>query len=249
MSQPRLHDSMLRLFGERDDTRLNECLNHIAFENFLKKHDLSLTLPQLAEVFTHTSFAHEYNVPHQEQLEFLGDSVLQLILTHELVLRFPQDNEGQLSKMRSRLVNEQSLANIASSLDLSELLLVGKGEFKKDLHLQESVLADTMEALLGQIYTYLGFDVAHKRFIHWLEASTQDVWKRETLEDYDPKSKLQEKSLAKFKKLPAYSAEPEGEKFLVKLWLNDELAASGVFNSKKSGEKELASSVLKKNII
>lgn len=249
MSQPRLHDSMLRLFGERSEAHLNECLNHVDFENFLKKHALKLALPDLVEAFTHTSFSHEYDVSHQEQLEFLGDSVLQLIMTDELVLKFSEASEGELSRMRSRLVNEKILALLASSLDFSDLLLVGKGEFKKNLHRHEAVLADTMEALLGQVYRHQGFSFTRKMFISWLEDLLPEVWTKESLENVDPKSELQQKSLARYKKLPAYTAEAEGEMFMVKLWLNDEIAASGIFSSKRGGEKELASNVLKKNLI
>lgn len=249
MSRPRLHESLSQLFADRDQAQLDYCLSHPDFQDFLKRVDIEVPLEALREAFTHTSFSHEYQVPHQERLEFLGDAVLQLIMTQEIFQRFPTEPEGKLSKFRSTLVNEKTLAKVARSLGLSELLLVGKGEFKKNLVEQDAVMADTLEALLGQIYRYCGFSVAQFKFLSWLEDSVTDVWNIDSLKSSDPKSTLQEKSLAKYKKLPTYTSESQGENFLVKLWLNDELVAEGVFSSKRNGEKELASQALQKEII
>lgn len=200
-------------------------------------------------MFTHTSFSHEYRARHQEQLEFLGDSVLQLILTEELYRRYPQEKEGKLSKLRSSLVNEMVLSKIAGYLKLNELILVGKGEFKKALHEQDMVLADTFEALLGQVYQHQGFEFTKNLTLGWINTVIPRAFDFEGLSDFDAKSKLQERSLAKFKKLPRYQSTPKGEKFEVELWINEELLARGVFSSKKIGEKELASDVLKKGLI
>jgi ribonuclease-3 len=249
MSHPRLQDSLQELFEARDPEKLKLCLEHPDFQNFLTKFGLPIPLPALVLAFTHTSFAHEYSVAHQEQLEFLGDAVLQLILTEELVKRFPAEPEGRLSKMRSTLVNEKSLARIARSLNLSELLLVGKGEYKKELYRMDTVLADTVEALLAQIYRHMGMEKTKSLFFSWLEKVDADVWSMKNVEAQDPKSLLQEKSLAKYKKLPEYSAEARGDQFLVKLLINEVLVGEGLFPSKKSGEKELAAEFLKSGMI
>lgn len=249
MSHPRLHQKLFELFENKETNLLKECLTHPDFQAFMNKFEIKLPIEELAQAFTHTSFTHEYGVPHQEQLEFLGDSVLQLILTEELYRRYPLEKEGRLSKLRSAIVNEKSLATLAQGLGLSELILVGKGEFKKGLYQQEMVLADTFEALLGQIYRHHGLDFTKTLFFNWLNSALPEALSWDFLQDYDAKSTLQERSLAKYKKLPHYTAEPEGEKFRVKLWINEELMASGVFSSKKSGEKELAQEVLKKKII
>jgi ribonuclease-3 len=249
MSQPRLHQKLFELFENKESILLKECLTHPDYQAFMKQFGIDVPLEELAQAFTHTSFSHEFEVPHQEQLEFLGDSVLQLILTEELYRLYPQEKEGRLSKLRSAIVNEKSLATLSSTLKLSELILVGKGEFTKGLYQQEMVQADTFEALLGQIYRHHGLDFTKKVFLNWLSAALPGALSWDFLQDFDAKSTLQERSLAKFKKLPHYTAEPEGEKFLVKLWINEEMMASGVFSSKKSGEKELAQEVLKKKII
>lgn len=249
MSRPRLQTSLLELFEHRDEIHLAQCIEHSSFEKLAS--DLKLTIPvkTLSRAFTHTSFSHEYQVPHQEQLEFLGDSVLQLILTDELYRRTPDEKEGRLSKLRSSLVNEKALAQMASSLNLQEYILVGRGEFKKELFNQETVLADTFEALLGVIYLHQGFDFTRTLFLGWLKEFHPDAFNFDALNTYDAKSKLQEKSLAKFKNLPRYSADQIGDHFKVSLWINEEVIASGVFSSKKIGEKELAQNVLDKGLI
>lgn len=249
MSHPRLQDSLHELFEARHPEQLKLCLEHPDYQDFLAKFGLAIPLKDLVLAFTHTSFAHEYNVPHQEQLEFMGDSVLQLILTEELVKRFPKEPEGRLSKMRSTLVNEKSLARLARSLNLSELLLVGKGEYKKELFLMDTVLADTLEALLAQMYRHMGMEKTKTLFLSWLEKTDPDVWAMKNVDAQDPKSQLQEKSLAKYKRLPEYHSEVRGEKFLVKLWINETLVGEGLFSSKKSGEKELAAEFLKSGMI
>lgn len=249
MSGPRLHDSLLILFENKDRTHLEKCLRHEDYSRFLKQHEINIPLQELSQAFTHTSFSHEFDVPHQELLEFLGDAVLQLILTGELYLRKGSEKEGTLSKLRSTIVNEKSLAELARSLGLPELILVGKGEFKKNLFEQDTVLADTMEALLGVIYKHCGFEFTKDKTLNWLEARFPELWEMKSLESFDPKSALQEKSLGKYKKLPVYSAEQRGERFIVRVEVNGEKLAEGEFLSKKAGEKELAAKILKENLI
>lgn len=248
MSRTRLQDLVISLY-ERNQVQLDEIFNHPDFEQFQTKHELKLPKHELIMAFTHTSFAHEYQVPHQELLEFLGDSVLQLILTDELYRRFPQENEGRLSKLRSALVNEKTLSTMAKSLGLNELILVGKGESKRGLMNHEAVLADTIEALLGQIYRHHGFDKAKSLFLNWINQFVPNAFAAGFLDDFDAKSQLQEAVLAKYKKLPRYTAEAKGEVFEVKLWINDQVVALGDFVSKKNGEKQLAQDALKKGLV
>lgn len=249
MSQLRLHELLNHLFESRDIALIAHLFNHEEFGAFSKKHGLNIESKDLAHAFTHTSFSHEYQVPHQEQLEFLGDSVLQLILTEELYKRYPEAKEGHLSKLRSAIVNEKSLSAIALGLGLNDLIIVGKGEFKKKLFEQAPVLADTFEALLAQIYRHKGLEFTKTLFLSWLNEFIPTAFDDNFLDSFDAKSKLQEKVLAKYKKLPRYTAENVGEEFEVTLWINDVAEAKGVFASKKNGEKELASQVLKSGIL
>lgn len=249
MSRPQLHQQLNELYASKDSALLIQTLLHEDFQDFMNKHSLKMPLKELSQAFTHTSFSHEFNVPHQEQLEFLGDSVLQLILTDELYRRFPEEKEGKLSKLRSAIVNEKVLATIAQGLGLNELIIVGKGEYKKGLFEQPTVLADTFEALLAQVYRHLGLDFTKSLFLAWLNQFVPTAFDASFLDDFDAKSKLQEKVLARYKKLPRYTAEQKGEEFEITLWINDEISAQGVFSSKKIGERELASDVLKKGNI
>ncbi len=247
MSHPRLQETLERVFESKD--LLPELFQHHDFKVFASSQGLSIPLDELALAFTHKSFSHEFQVPHQEQLEFLGDSVLQLILTEELYRRFPEYNEGQLSKLRSAIVNGASLATIARGLGLGSLLIVGKGEYQKRLFEQESVLADTFEALLAQVYRFQGLDGARTMFFLWLQRFIPAAFDANFMTNFDVKSTLQERVLARYKKLPRYTAEARGEAFEVALWINDAEIGRGVFSSKKLGEKELADAALKKGII
>ena len=247
--QPRIKELVLSLYETKSPAILESLLGHDEYITFLQTHQLQLPVKALVQAFTHTSFSHEYQAPHQEQLEFLGDSVLQLIMTDELFRRFPDQKEGHLSKLRSSIVNEKSLAIISTGLKLNDLVLVGRGEFKKKLFDHEAVLADTLEALLGQVYQHQGFDFTRRLFLSWLSRYLPNAYDAGALQDFDFKSKLQEAVLAKYKKLPRYTADPRGEQFEIGLWINDELKAKGVYPSKRSGEKELAEQVLKKGTI
>lgn len=247
MSQTRLHDSLNDLFEQKDVTKIAALYNHEDFKSFITKHSLNVPSKDLALAFTHTSFSHEFNVPHQEQLEFLGDAVLQLILTDEIVKKFPEEKEGHLSKLRSAIVNEKSLSTIGKGLGLNELIIVGKGEFKKKLYEQAPVVADTFEAILAQIYRHHGLEFTRALFLKWLGEFIPAAFDENFLDSFDAKSKLQEKVLAKYKKLPRYTSENVGDEFEVTLWINESPLAKGIFASKKNGEKELASLVLKED--
>lgn len=246
MSRPRLHMLLEEVFDSKEASLIAHLYNHESILEFIRTHKLVIPAKELAQAFTHTSFSHEFNVPHQEQLEFLGDAVLQLILTDEIFRLFPEEKEGQLSKLRSAIVNEKSLAKIATGLGLGELIIVGKGEYKKNLFQQDTVLADTFEALLAQIYRYHGLDFTKTLYLSWLNKFIPDAFKENFLVDFDAKSQLQQRVLAKYKKLPRYSSVESGSEFEVSLWVNDMVIAQGVFPSKKLGEKELAQEVLKK---
>lgn len=244
MSQACLHDQLSRLFAERNSQNLKACLEHPDFQSFLSLHSLTVKPADMVLAFTHTSFSHEYEVPHQELSEFFGDAVVQLIVTTELMKLFPQEKEGKLSKLRSSIVNEKTLSVVARYLKLNDLILVGRGEFTKELHTQDTVLADTLEAVVAKVYAHHGMEFTSARFLSWLTEAAPEAFNLENLESYDAKSKLQEATLAKYKTLPRYSADTLNEGFLVKLWVNEEVIATGTYNSKKIGERELARQVL-----
>ena len=247
MSQLTLHEKLAELFSERNSQNLESCLSHGDYKKFLITHDLDIPSSALTLAFTHTSFSHEYEAPHQELSEFFGDAVVQLIVTQELMKLYPKEKEGSLSKLRSSIVNEKTLARVATYLKLNDLILVGKGEFKKELHLQDAVLSDTLEALMAKIFEHQGLSVASAKFLGWLRAASLDSFNIDNIHHYDVKSKLQEATLAKYKTLPRYNSDASKEGIHVTLWLNEILLAEGVFTSKKIGERELARQVLENN--
>jgi len=129
-------------------------------------------------------------VPHNERLEFLGDAVLALLVAEALHARWPQADEGALTRARSRLVCEPHLAGIARTLGLGEHLAMGPGELRSGGRQRESILADALEALVGAIYVDAGLDACRRVVLPWFEAglATMPDGKAEK----DPKTRLQE---------------------------------------------------------
>jgi ribonuclease-3 len=248
MSRPRLHECLSALFEHKNPDKLMSLLKHDDFHAFLALHGIPEGKDEFVQAFIHKSFSHEYDVAHQEQLEFLGDAVLQFLLTEELYRRLPHESEGRLSKLRSSIVNESSLAILALGLKLNELIIVGKGEFKKNLFDQDTVLADSFEAMLAVIYRKNGLDFTRKLFFRWLDEFRPGVFEND-LANFDWKSKLQEKTLAKFKSLPKYTAFEKDQGFMIELWIEGKKITEGFYASKRAGEKKLAETVLKNDLI
>jgi ribonuclease-3 len=153
----------------------------------------------LERALTHRSYAPEHN----ERLEFLGDSVLGCVIAKHLYAAYPQLNEGDLSRLRSNLIKEETLAALARQLDLGASLKLGEGERKSGGFRRPSILADAMEALFGAVLLDSGFEAAEKvvlgLFVPYLEkVDVQTLGK-------DPKTLLQEHLQARRIPLPAYS--------------------------------------------
>ena len=163
--------------------------------------------PGLLELaMTHRSYGGQNN----ERLEFLGDSIVNFIIAEALFQRFPQAREGQLSRLRARLVKGQTLAELAREMAFGECLRLGSGEMKSGGHRRESILADAVEAVLGAIYLDAGMEVARARVLSWyadrLEAISLDDTQK------DPKTRLQEFLQSRQVPLPRYEVTSvEGE--------------------------------------
>src|SRR5689334_9576131 len=141
--------------------------------------------------------------PNNERLEFLGDSVLNLLLSERLYREFPQANEGDLSRLRARLVSEEPLAEIAQGMQLGEMLLLGSGELKTGGCRRQSILADAFEALCGALYLDGGLDVVRDKVLPLFEAKIATLPEPSTLKD--AKTRLQERLQADGRPLPLYS--------------------------------------------
>lgn len=130
----------------------------------------------LVHALTHRSFAHEHEgMPHNERLEFLGDAVLELVVTETLFTRHPDYSEGQMAKMRAKAVSEESLSAIAREpLHLGQYILLGNGERDSGGADKDSILCDTVEALIGAVFVQHGIETArttvHKLIDHTLDA-------------------------------------------------------------------------------
>ena len=204
----------------------------------------------LHKALTHRSFVNEnqdLNYRDNERLEFLGDAVLELCITDILVTRFPDYTEGQLSKLRASIVNEQPLAQIAELFELGKFLLLGKGEEASGGRHKYSILSNTFEAVIAAIYLDGGFKNAHKFiesvFTSLIDKSTEDRFYR------DYKTSLQELSQSKYKVIPRYTLlheyGPDHDKiFQVKLNISDRVSATGIGRSKKEAEQNAAKKAL-----
>lgn len=146
----------------------------------------------LGEALTHPSLAYETQRPHfdNQRLEFLGDAVIQLILTQLLYHLFPAFSEGKLTKLRSRLVSRKALCSYASGIELGSYLLMGQGEESNGGRDRTSTLADAFEALIGAIYLDGGFEAARTVILRHCAAAIEDV--QSCPEEINPKGELQE---------------------------------------------------------
>jgi len=196
----------------------------------------------LRQALTHRS----YGTPHNERLEFLGDGVLNFIIASLLYERFPVLPEGDLSRLRAHLVNQETLSQLARTLDLGQYLLLGEGELKSGGFRRPSILADTFEAILGAIYLDGGFDAAAGvvRRIHeplLAELDPKSLGK-------DPKTLLQEYLQGRRLSLPLYnvvsvSGEAHEQHFQVECVIPElSIRAEGEGSSRRSAEQNAARS-------
>ncbi len=196
----------------------------------------------LLKSLTHKSFDNENN---NEKLEFLGDRVLGLIIAKKLLETYPNEKEGILDKKFASLVNKKTCLKIAKKIELEKFVLTLNSK-KKNNHIEDKVLSDTCEALIGSIYLDKGFSYTEKVILSlWSNQIKESV-----ITKIDPKTKLQEFSLKKFKKLPIYkiisNTGPRHKptfKVAVKLYDTKFYSAQG--KSKKDAEQNAASLCLK----
>ncbi len=186
--------------------------------------------------------------PNNERLEFLGDSVLNLLLSERLYLEFPTATEGDLSRLRARLVSEEPLAEIAQAIQLGELLLLGSGELKTGGFRRQSILADAFEALCGALYLDGGLDVVRDRIGPLFESRIAALPEPSTLKD--AKTRLQELLQGVGRPLPVYtvkrtSGEPHAQTFLVSCSLSQPpIETEGEGPSRRRAEQVAAQAAL-----
>lgn len=193
---------------------------------------------------THRSFAGRNN----ERLEFLGDAILNFVAGEVLFERFPLAREGQLSRLRARLVKGETLAILARGFDLGDYLRLGSGELKSGGFRRESILADALEALIGAIYLDAGMDAARERVVAWLGNELEGLTLVDT--NKDPKTRLQEFLQSRACELPRYDVvdiqgDPHCRTFVVECQislLNDKTLGQGA--SRRIAEQVAAAAAL-----
>ncbi len=204
----------------------------------------------LKQAFTHRSFLNENRdtkLEHNERLEFLGDAVLELVITDYLYKKYPTKQEGDLTAYRSALVNSTTLSDASVKLGINSFLLLSKGEAKDTGRARQYILANTFEALVGAIYLDQGYDAAAKFIGKNLFDLIENIVQKKTF--IDAKSLFQEKAQEKVGVTPSYKlvkeTGPDHNKiFTVGLYLEDDLVVSGDGKSKQEAEQKAAEKAL-----
>ena len=204
----------------------------------------------LRRAFTHRSYLNENRdseSSHNERLEFLGDAVLELIVTEYLFQKYPDSTEGDLTAYRASLVNAVILSEVAQKIDVNDFLLLSKGEAKDIGKARQSILANTIEAIIGAIYLDQGYDMAKYFISKNLFYLIEKIIKEKSW--IDAKSKFQEKAQEEVSLTPLYkSLKEEGpdhdKRFTVGIYLDKELIAEGEGMSKQEAEQAAARKAL-----
>ena len=200
----------------------------------------------LLQALTHRSYLNEnpsFRVGQNERLEFLGDAVLELVVTEKLYAEFPEKPEGDLTSFRAALVNSKMLADVAADIGLNEFMLLSRGEAKDTGRARQYILANAFEALVGAMYLDQGYD-AVRDFIHRAVLSRlPDVLDKKLYKD--PKSLFQEEAQERVGITPTYEVRrewgPDHDKhFVVGVFLDSELVADGQGASKQQAQEEAA---------
>ncbi len=206
----------------------------------------------LRESLQHSSYVNEQRDPalrDNERLEFLGDAVLDLVITHILMKHFPESREGDLSRMRATIVNESQLSLVAQGLNLGQHLLLGRGEALSNGQEKSSILADALEAVIAAVYLdgglEAGFEVIERQFSEIISQLGDKL----AVEDF--KSRLQELVQVRYRTIPHYEvvaeSGPDHDKtFEVSLSIGSFLTTHGTGKSKKAAEQAAAGVALEK---
>ncbi|MFA5420960.1 MAG: ribonuclease III [Patescibacteria group bacterium] len=213
---------------------------------FFKNKDL------LQQALIHRSYLnenHDFYLGHNERLEFLGDAVLEIIVTEYLYLNFPNSPEGDLTNWRASLVNSKMLFSVASNLGVEDYLFLSKGESKdKNSKARQYILANSIEAIIGSIYLDQGIELSKKFVVENIIPELDDIIKSKSY--LDPKSRFQECSQEKFGITPIYKVLKEegpdhNKHFTVGLFLEDELVSTGSGGSKQEAQVDAADKGIK----
>jgi ribonuclease-3 len=219
------------------------------FKTFAKKLGVNfLDISLLQTACTHRSYLNEVKstkVEHNERLEFLGDAVLELVVTDFLYKKYPRKNEGDLTAYRSALVNTNSLSRVADNIGINEYLILSKGEAKDTGRARAIILADAVEAIIGAVYLDQGYETAEAfiarsilEFLKIEDIISQKLW-------LDAKSRFQERAQEVTGQTPIYKTVKEtgpdhDKQFTVGVFIGDTQVALGAGPSKNEAEQKAA---------
>lgn len=203
----------------------------------------------IEEALTHRSWVNEHQRirNNNERLEFLGDAILEFVVSKEIFLRFPSKNEGFLTTLRSNLVNTTSLSETAKKLNIGNLIFLSKGEEETGGRNNSSILANTLEAIIGALFIDQGIEAAEKFIEENIISKIEEAIKYPLK---DAKSRLQEIVQAKGMPTPKYvvvdESGPDHQKtFVVKVAVNGKYLGIGDGKNKSEAEQEAAKEALK----
>ena len=205
----------------------------------------------LTQAFVHRSYLNEnpnFALSNNERLEFLGDAVLELVVTRELFDKHPDKSEGELTAWRASLVNAKMLATVAKDIDLSSFLLLSKGETKEKGKGRDYILANTMESFIGALYLDQGLKAAKKLILDYVMPKLPAIVEQGLF--MDAKSTFQEKAQEKAQVTPTYKALKESgpdhaKHFVIGVFLDEEKVAEGEGSSKQEAEVKAAENAIK----
>ena len=203
------------------------------------------------QAFTHRSYVNEHrdeSIEHNERLEFLGDAVLELVVTDFLYSKYPGSTEGELTSYRAALVNTNSISEAATELGMNEHLLLSKGEAKDTGRARQYILANTFEAFIGALYLDQGYDAAQKFIANALFHKSDEIVSRRLWQD--AKSRFQELAQEKEGQTPSYEmleeSGPDHDKlFVAGIYIGEKLVARGEGSSKQEAEQAAAEAGLR----
>ena len=197
----------------------------------------------LVTAFTHTSYAYENNVESNEKLEFLGDAVLEFVVSRHLFEQYKELSEGEMTKVRAQVVCEESLYNFGIRNNFSDFLRLGRSELASNGNKRQAVIADSVEAVIAAIYLDKGVDVASGFILNNLKGSIEVASKNVGQKDYKTvlQEKLQENGDIEISYETVKEEGPDHNKtFTVELYVNKNKISSGIGKNKKEAEMEAA---------
>jgi len=221
------------------------------FSSLEKKLNLNFKNKDLLiQAFCHRSYLNEnpdFYLHHNERLEFLGDAVLELIVTEYLYQKYPKKSEGELTNWRAALVNAKILSDSAKDLDFNDFLLLSRGEGKELGKARQYILANTFETIIGAIYLDQGYQACQNFIKKHLIIKLPEIIEKGLFKD--AKSRFQEGAQEKVGVTPTYKVLEEwgpdhAKNFIIGVFLNNELVGKGGGSSKQEAEEQAAKNAI-----